>query len=61
MTLKFAPKRPDTDQSLLTKLMNLIDEPKHLMTTNKLESLMRGVVLVGEFELCDSPKGMDWD
>jgi len=52
-------KRPDANQTFLTKLMNLIDEPKLLVASDKMEDLMRGVALVGEFEPCDSPKGID--
>jgi hypothetical protein len=52
-------KRQGENQTLLTKLFNLIDEPKLLVTAEKLEPLMRGVAIVGEFEPCDSPKGID--
>jgi hypothetical protein len=59
VTENFVLKRPDANQTLLTKLMNLIDEPKLLVTADKLEPLMRGVAIVGEFEPCDSPRGID--
>jgi uncharacterized delta-60 repeat protein len=59
VTENFVLKRPDANQTLLTQLMNLIDEPKLLVTADKLEPLMRGVVIVREFEPCDSPKGIE--
>ncbi|MEI6834470.1 MAG: Ig-like domain-containing protein, partial [bacterium] len=59
VTEDFVLKRQDENQTLLTKLFNLIDEPKLLVTADKLEPLMRGVAIVGEFEPCDSPKGID--
>ena len=59
VTEGFVLKRPEQDPTLLTKLMNLIDEPKLLVTSDKLEPLIRGVAIVGEFERCDSPKGID--
>jgi len=59
ITENFVLKRQTTDETLLTRLMNLIDEPKLLVTADRLEPLMRGVALVGEFEPCDSPKGID--
>lgn len=39
--------------------MTLITEPKLLVTADKLEPLIRGVAIVGEFEPCDSPRGID--
>jgi hypothetical protein len=59
VTENFVLKRPDQNPTLLTRLMNLIDEPKLLVTADKLEPLIRGVAIVGEFEPCDSPKGID--
>jgi hypothetical protein len=59
VTENFVLKRQNENQTLLTKLFNLIDEPKLLVTVEKLEPLMRGVAIVGEFEPCDSPKGID--
>lgn len=59
VTENFVLKRQDSNQTLLTKLINLIDEPKLLVAADKLEPLMRGVALVRESEPCDSPKGID--
>jgi hypothetical protein len=47
VTENFVLKRSGTNQTLLTKLMNLIDEPKLLVTADMLELLMRGVVIAG--------------
>ncbi len=59
VTENFVLKRQNENQTLLTKLFNLIDEPKLLVTAKKLEPLMLGVAIVGESEPCDSPKGID--
>jgi hypothetical protein len=58
VTENFVLKRPDPNQNFITKLMNLIDEPKLLVTADRLEPLLRGVTIVKEFEPCDSPKGI---
>jgi hypothetical protein len=47
VTENFVLKRSGTNQTLLTKLMNLIDDPKRLVTADMLEPLMRGVVIAG--------------
>ena len=52
-------KQRASSETLLTKIMNLVDEPKLLITSNKLRPLVRGIALVGENEPCESPKGID--
>ena len=47
------------EEALLTRLINLIDEPKLLIASDKMEALMRGVVIVGESDPCDSPRGIE--
>jgi hypothetical protein len=59
VTETFILKTPAQNPTLLAKLMNLVDEPKLLIMSGKLDPLIRGVRLVSESELCDSPKGID--
>lgn len=59
VTENFILKTPSQSQTLLTRLINLVDEPKLLIMSGKLDPLIRGVRLVNESELCDSPKGID--
>ena len=59
VTETFILKTPAQNPTLLAKLMNLVDEPKLLSMSGKLDPLIRGVRLVSESELCDSPKGID--
>jgi len=48
-------KQNMSDTSLATRLWSLVDEPKLLMMSEKIESLVRGVTIVKESEPCDSP------
>jgi hypothetical protein len=59
VTENFILKNPAQSPTLLAKLMNLVDEPKLLIMSGKLDPLIRGVRLVSESEVCDSPKGID--
>jgi sugar lactone lactonase YvrE len=58
VTENFILKR-NAPETFLASLMNLIDEPKLLVTSDKIEPHLRGVAFVKESEPCDSPKGID--
>jgi hypothetical protein len=47
------------NETLVSKIMNLIDEPKLLVASDKMEPHIRGFAFVKEFEPCDSPKAID--
>jgi hypothetical protein len=47
------------NETLLTRLMNLTDEPRLLVTTDTMENLMRGVTIIGALENCDSLKKIE--
>jgi len=58
VTENFVLKR-GSPQGFVASLMNLIDEPKLLVTSEKIDPLMQGVALVRENDPCDSPRGID--
>jgi hypothetical protein len=58
VTDKLILKQNMSEMSLATRLWNLIDEPKLLKMSEKIEPLMRGVTIVKESEPCDSPNAI---
>ncbi len=58
VTDKLVLKQNMSETSLAARLWNLVDEPKLLKMSEKIEPLMRGVTIVKELEPCDSPNAI---